>query len=182
MIGTYLKQTKFSNQSREIEECRGKLAVGVGECHKVISLPSANRRWFHRVCMKPPEVCWGLGTGPRSASLPPSHGIPYLYGCVQWSHCLSTDENVGLKGMSSSTFPWHVNISFYFIYSSVPSHLQDCSLFLGPQPCSFLFSQGLILLVISSFSIICSLCMAPSTLPSGRHTFLLSRKPPLLSP
>lgn len=58
MIETYLKQTKFSNKSREIEECRGELAGGVGECHKVISLPSANRRWFHRVCTKPPEVCW----------------------------------------------------------------------------------------------------------------------------
>lgn len=91
------KQNSLTSPERLFEECRGELAGWVGGCHDVISLPSANRRWFHRVCTKPPEVCWCPGTGPGGASLPPSMAFPYLYGCVLWSRCLSTDENVGLK-------------------------------------------------------------------------------------
>lgn len=100
------KHNSLTSPERLFEECRGELAGWVGECHEVISLPSANRRWFHRVCTKPPEVCWCPGTGPGSPrSLPPSHGIPLsLRLCpvislpIYWWKCR-------VKGMSSSAFP-----------------------------------------------------------------------------
>lgn len=126
------------------------------------------------------KVCYSSVTCPSSALFPHSHIIPLSY--VQWPYCLIYGWRIKVKRHEFLSLPFVLGHIFLFIFSSIPSQFQDCSLSLGPQLHSFLFAQGLIGLVISSFSTFYSLSVGFSALPSERHTFLLSRKHLLLSP
>lgn len=172
MIGTYLNQVKFFHWSWEREQSRGEVAGWTTECPKVISLSSANIRWFQRVCLKHATAQWPFQALPCSH---PPMAFPHPYSSPVTSPSYWWKIKVKRPELFPPTLGTWTYFSFCLLFYStsflrlLPASGPLASLILAfPGPYSLSYQ----LFLHSSFS----------ALPSDRHTFLFSGKRLLLSP